>query len=383
MKKTTLSRIAILVAICLLCALALPSCTRKYIDGNNPGETESGTVDAFKSSVALLAAQSGAPVLPVYHEGFGGWHRTRVAVGQPMYLSDICPDADPSPEQLGAMTAAVRDKVCRLQSLYCSVDNRPSVWHRIGNALHPRYWLYYFVKITGVVAAWLLLWPRCFYIGCTKQIRRHKGAAVVICNHRWWPDSAFVAFFFFWRRLYSVIAAEIMGGGFSGWIMGNMLCIPVKRGELDLVCYKACIDALSRGKMVIILPEGRINTTPQALLPFKSGSALIALNARVPIIPMATDGVFTPFRRLNVAFGAPIDPVAATEHLGGISQKVSYLTELMEREVHTLYDTLYSRMTPRQKARAVRYQQKNMHFLADKNHMTAEEYEARVTERNG
>lgn len=46
MKKTTLSRIAILVAICLLCALALPSCTRKYIDGKNPGETESGTVDA-------------------------------------------------------------------------------------------------------------------------------------------------------------------------------------------------------------------------------------------------------------------------------------------------------------------------------------------------
>jgi 1-acyl-sn-glycerol-3-phosphate acyltransferase len=219
-------------------------------------------------------------------------------------------------------------------------------------------------------------------VGCTKQIRRFKGPAVVICNHRWWPDSAFVAFFFFWRRLYSVIAAEVMGEGFSGWIMGNVLCIPVKRGELDLGCYKSCIEALSRGKMVIILPEGKINTTLQPLLPFKSGAALIALNARVPILPMATDGVFAPFRRLNVAFGAPIDPVEATAGLGGVSQKVAQLTALMEREVHSLYDTLYSRMTPRQKVRVERYHQKNLQFLADKNHMTAEEYEARITERN-
>lgn len=343
---------------------------------------EGDTVDAFKESVALLAVQGGVPVLPVYHEGFGGWHRTRVTVGQPIHLSDMCADLDPSSAQLTEMAAVVRDKVCALQALSRAQDAaRKPLWHRIGNALHPRYWMYYFVKSTGAAAAWLLMWPRCLYVGCSRQVRRHKGPALVICNHRWWPDAAVIAFFFFWRRLYSVIAAEIMGDGFSGWIMGNMLCIPVKRGELDLACYKACIEQLSRGKMVIILPEGKLNTSDVPLLPFKSGAALIALNARVPIIPMATDGVFLPFRRLNVAFGAPIDPVKATEDCGGISQKVTCLTALMEQEVGSLYATLYSRMTPRQKARVTRYQQKNMRYLADKNHMTAEEYEARITER--
>ena len=43
MKKTIFNRIAILLAICLLCAIALPSCTRKYIDGT-PQESETGTV---------------------------------------------------------------------------------------------------------------------------------------------------------------------------------------------------------------------------------------------------------------------------------------------------------------------------------------------------
>ena len=46
MKKTALSRIAILITLSLLCALPLSSCTRKYIDVNNPNGTESGTVDA-------------------------------------------------------------------------------------------------------------------------------------------------------------------------------------------------------------------------------------------------------------------------------------------------------------------------------------------------
>ena len=46
MKKTVLSRIAILAAICILCIELLPSCTRAYIDGNTQTETESGTVEA-------------------------------------------------------------------------------------------------------------------------------------------------------------------------------------------------------------------------------------------------------------------------------------------------------------------------------------------------
>jgi hypothetical protein len=46
MKKTTILRIAILLAVCTVFALALPSCTRKYIEIGAQSETETGTVEA-------------------------------------------------------------------------------------------------------------------------------------------------------------------------------------------------------------------------------------------------------------------------------------------------------------------------------------------------
>ena len=47
MKKTILlSRIAILLAVCAMCAIILPSCTRKYIDVTVSDGTETGTVEA-------------------------------------------------------------------------------------------------------------------------------------------------------------------------------------------------------------------------------------------------------------------------------------------------------------------------------------------------
>lgn len=46
MKRTTISRIAILLAVCTVFSLVLPSCTRKYIETDKQSDTETGTVEA-------------------------------------------------------------------------------------------------------------------------------------------------------------------------------------------------------------------------------------------------------------------------------------------------------------------------------------------------
>jgi 1-acyl-sn-glycerol-3-phosphate acyltransferase len=70
------------------------------------------------------------------------------------------------------------------------------------------------------------------------------------------------------------------------------------------------------GELVGILPEGRINRTERFLLPGRPGAALIALKARVPVIPCYIQGapydgttlgcVFMP-AKVTVRIGEPID----------------------------------------------------------------------------
>ena len=44
------------------------------------------------------------------------------------------------------------------------------------------------------------------------------------------------------------------------------------------------------GGLVGLFPEGRVNTTDELLLPGRPGAALIALRARVPVIPCYVQG---------------------------------------------------------------------------------------------
>lgn len=58
MKKTIISRIAILLAVCTLCTLLLPSCSTKRKDDNDTNGTESGTVDAGTQQAPATTEQS-------------------------------------------------------------------------------------------------------------------------------------------------------------------------------------------------------------------------------------------------------------------------------------------------------------------------------------
>lgn len=73
---------------------------------------------------------------------------------------------------------------------------------------------------------------------------------------------------------------------------------------------RAIIDALKclkNGEKVAIYPEGTRNKTDQPFLPFKSGSALLAIRAQVPIIPMVTYKKPRFWRRTDIIIGEPFE----------------------------------------------------------------------------
>jgi 1-acyl-sn-glycerol-3-phosphate acyltransferase len=67
--------------------------------------------------------------------------------------------------------------------------------------------------------------------------------------------------------------------------------IPIKRGKRESVvsALQGCRDRLARRVSVMIFPEGTRSKTDE-LLPFKDGAFKLAIEAQVPILPIAVAG---------------------------------------------------------------------------------------------
>jgi 1-acyl-sn-glycerol-3-phosphate acyltransferase len=169
-------------------------------------------------------------------------------------------------------------------------------------------------------ACWYLL-NRCFnkFLWHTKvsgSLPAGTGqGAIIVSNHRSGIDPMLIQTATE-RVVHWMVAAEY----FDYWIMaacfGSLESIPVSRRGIDTAATKQAIRLASEGKLVGLFPEGRINTTDELLLPGRSGAALIALKARVPVIPVYIEGApykgtaMSSFRmRANakVTIGEPID----------------------------------------------------------------------------
>jgi len=113
--------------------------------------------------------------------------------------------------------------------------------------------------------------------------------AVIVCNHRCPLDPSFIAITVP-RAVHWMVAKEYCEHPVLGPILRTCEIIPVSRGGVDTAATKAAIRLVQNGGLVGVFPEGRINTTGQTLLPGRSGAAMIALKARVPLVPCYIHG---------------------------------------------------------------------------------------------
>ena len=95
------------------------------------------------------------------------------------------------------------------------------------------------------------------------------------------------------------------------WLMPRLGVFPIEpnRGELDERGVASVYQVLARGAVVLIFPEGRYSRG-RALRPLKKGVAYFALQAGVPICPVALSGLerLRPFARVEISIGPPIRP---------------------------------------------------------------------------
>jgi len=142
-----------------------------------------------------------------------------------------------------------------------------------------------------------------------------RRSAVIICNHRSSVDPFFLQVCVS-RPMHWMVAREYCEHPAFRWFLRQTEAIPVNRGGIDTASTKSAIRLAAAGGVVGMFPEGRINQTDEFMLPVRPGALLVALKARVPIVPCYIDGApfagttWSPFfrtARTRVTFGEPVD----------------------------------------------------------------------------
>ena len=145
--------------------------------------------------------------------------------------------------------------------------------------------------------------------------------AVVVCNHRGPLDSFSIALSVD-RVVRWMVAREYCIHPAFAWFLRICGAIPVSRAGIDTAATKLAIRYAREGHVVGVFPEGRINTSDELLAPGRPGAAMIALKARVPVVPCFISG--SPYdgtvwgcllmpAKIRLKVGQPMD---LSEHYG-------------------------------------------------------------------
>ena len=136
---------------------------------------------------------------------------------------------------------------------------------------------------------------------------------IIASNHQAWYDTIFiVAAFPLDVMVYTMAKREtVFNRAWKRWLVTRCGVFPIspRQGELDERAVATVYQVLARGAVLLIFPEGRYSRG-RALRPLKKGVAHFALQAGVPICPVAVSGLdrLRPFGRVTVSIGPPIHP---------------------------------------------------------------------------
>jgi 1-acyl-sn-glycerol-3-phosphate acyltransferase len=113
---------------------------------------------------------------------------------------------------------------------------------------------------------------------------------VIVCNHRASVDPFFIQLVA-QRIVHWFVAREYFKFPLVGTFLRISESIPTNRAGVDTASTKAAIRMAREGDWIGMLMEGRINRTRAFMLPGRPGAALVALKARVPVVPCYLKGV--------------------------------------------------------------------------------------------
>ena len=139
------------------------------------------------------------------------------------------------------------------------------------------------------------------------------GGCIIVANHASFLDPFLIAAYVP-RKIHYVMYAIYYHARPLHWYCKRTYCIPIKKDGKDISALKQALRVLKSNEILGIFPEGERSYTGQ-LGPGAPGAALIAMKARVPILPVGIQGAYEAFPRgstfprprhlITVRYGVP------------------------------------------------------------------------------
>lgn len=139
-----------------------------------------------------------------------------------------------------------------------------------------------------------------------KNIPEKGTAAVLVCNHFRAIDCGFVARTY-GKDMYFLAKKELFKNKFFAKMIKSYGAIPIDREKPDLKSLLLASKVLKEGHKLVVFPEGTRNKENTELQELKGGSAVFAVKAKCPIVPMMLNGKAKALRRTHLIVGEPFE----------------------------------------------------------------------------
>jgi 1-acyl-sn-glycerol-3-phosphate acyltransferase len=167
---------------------------------------------------------------------------------------------------------------------------------------------------------------------------------IIAANHTAWYDTFFIIVAFAERRdmpmIYTMARQDtVFNRRWKRWLLPRLGVFPVRshQGQLDQHAIATVYQLLARGAVVLIFPEGGYSRGRE-LRPLRKGVGHFALQAGVPICPVAVSGLdrLRPFTRVSISIGPPIRPDPPT--WWDLNRRVLMVVERVRRAIVHAFD---------------------------------------------
>lgn len=175
-----------------------------------------------------------------------------------------------------------------------------------------------------------LQWLWDFHIEGEAPADIQKRAYVVVANHESTADP-FLLSWLPWDMRW-VAKEELFKPPMVGWAMRWGGDIPLRRGDGESVrqTMTECERALAGGISVMMFPEGT-RSKDGSLLPFKDGAFRLAIEAKVPVLPLAIAGTHAMRPKNSSWFGRAKAGVKVLEPIATDAMTLDDLPRLREQ----------------------------------------------------
>jgi 1-acyl-sn-glycerol-3-phosphate acyltransferase len=131
-----------------------------------------------------------------------------------------------------------------------------------------------------------------------------EGAYILCSNHINYLDPLVIGTSIH-RKMSYMAKEELFKNKLLGYILIKLGMFPVNRNGADISAIKSAIRVLNKGDVLGIFPEGTRNLE-RSEMRAKPGLAMIAIKAKVPIVPVAIISDYKLFSKIKIKINAPI-----------------------------------------------------------------------------